>query len=1601
MTKDYGEIICTAVDEIVRARINSLEFNVTKTCTIIDINSRKQGKYGVSDGSISFTALSQDTTYNLDDSVLVLIPNGDYKNDKLILSKINRETELPYNYTSPLNMMVTLTDNVLGSAKYGSDPKVETGALLANETWMPQEERELSGSNAGTSVVLYDFNQNLNQLNGFTRIGISVDFKSLLNTYDVRTGTYGIFLEIYSKQSEKGEEKECVTVLPFNCMEMVGNPYNFESYFTQEKVFDISYIQNIQRICVVFYQGDDFLNSGKNPIPHEYESFPDKKLEKLDANLFASNVKMYFGQGVNEFDKETLTLYTNDTPSYHYSKGDANGKSLIIRWVHKVDDNTYIPLSGGSGLDLTKYEVRWYRFNSATTVVDDYAGEGWERINDVPNNAFSMTFMPSIALLKEKIKVVGIVRDGTVTTYTSNVLELTNEEYVPDAAIFDISDGLSIGCLDDTAGNYFLYDQNGYLNNRGLGEKYLRSLAPLWKGNQINYDTFPGETVDYVEWWFPTKNSMLVCGEDAAKIEILNGLEYKVFKFVPNQIENKNWDKNDLVFDYSIRDYWAKNDSNNTIRCILSKNGVQYTTLKELQFGRAGSNGTNLTMVLEFMGGNNALVLDTSANMEEYSDRLKELDRSIIEARQVHADEIEAYEEELNRIKTEYGQSLLPYTNNLKYQAVMQEKYNRLARIQEDYLNGLYDNEIQYQIDINMAQCECEQMLIQEVEHKEYQTLMQMMRLELDKADTQYKYGEFESEAHYQQKISEIKAKYYPQLTCFTTQLQYQKVIQDLSQEMDRIERAYADANKEFEQEQQELIEKIMEANRLVLLQSSNYGLGVEARLYDSNGSRIDFTEEQVQNLSWSWFKVTPEKNYMKYTINQILNEDGSGTHSDSSVTITWDSIPTTMPQDNYYVLMAEYQADILATKITAFLPIPIKSLNCSHMEGAKEVVYNHQGTPNYYKDAYKAFEYIKSAESGNWIYRDLNADWTCNSPEEDESLRPHLSKIKVNEVMVENPKGGLVAPLFYIKGQSDQGCVSCAHWSQPLLIMQSHYDFAMLNEWDESLTIDEKNGTILSTMLGAGKKVDNKFSGVLIGDLVAGTDLLTAPRNTGVYGFSEGQMSFGFKDDGTAFIGKEGKGQILFDGNSGIIKSPLMQFDKNNKLTKDSYGVFIDLDDANLMIKGKSTGTTSQLDIISGSGVSLMSIGPTDYYLQSNNYPEKGFKLDLENGSIQAKDFKLQDTDGCNLIYLDEDTYYLQSHGFNDGEEDQSLAKGTQINLNDGSIVSYDFNLTTMTVKNKTYAGSYLSLNSGFDDETDYVGPSMSVVQNKNGTALALFDVSTDRFIMHSPNWGISQKKVQVVTETKIRYNSGWNFRSGPGTSYSAICMPQSNFYSPKLEVSSNGQWHKVIYNNMEGWIWHEAAHPEDTQPGETKTITQQTGTGLEFNVKEGKLLGYSGADDGNALLIDTSNNQWAIQVGNVSSDYNFKIGWDGSLSGGTSFDWDIDANGVATFNSLIANDGEIKSVDINGARIGYATVGRITLSGGTIKGSGWSLSNTTLSLGGEATTVANIYYFTPTNGTVGTKCPVYIDTDGSYYAAFPALSVSSRVVGVTFASS
>jgi hypothetical protein len=119
--------------------------------------------------------------------------------------------------------------------------------------------------------------------------------------------------------------------------------------------------------------------------------------------------------------------------------------------------------------------------------------------------------------------------------------------------------------------------------------------------------------------------------------------------------------------------------------------------------------------------------------------------------------------------------------------------------------------------------------------------------------------------------------------------------------------------------------------------------------------------------------------------------------------------------------------------------------------------------------------------------------------------------------------------------------CINASNevlWSQPILILQNRYPSPMLNAWDGKFKIDEENGTVMSTMISAGKKnTDNTFSGVLMGDVEAAANL-DNKTGLGIYGFNHGAQSFGLNVDGTAFFGKAGRGRILIDGNSGSISS-------------------------------------------------------------------------------------------------------------------------------------------------------------------------------------------------------------------------------------------------------------------------------------------------------------------------------------------------------------------------------------------------------------------------------------------------------------------------------
>lgn len=602
---DYGEIFCTAVDQIITKKLEGLEYDITKLCTVVDDTHRNQGKYVVSDGAIRFEAYSTDNSFRNGNNVLVLIPNGDYNMQKTIQGRVAAADTTPFKYTSPMDTMIKITNNIFDSGKAIKS----SGSLLANE------------NNTNTiTEKLYSISES-GQFAGFTRLGITADFRTWLNGLDVTTGTYGLKLLIYTDTIlTPGVTRESVYELTLSSADMIGNPYQFESYFTQEKVFDISHINNIKQIDVYFYQNGKFYDGNDNYIAWQIQ---DNLLgpQRMSDNLFVDDVKIYLGYEAGRFTDETLMLYTPDSLTYQYNRNTTinhNNKTISLRWIHKIDDNTF-ELLNGRNLDTNKYEVRWFKYHQGYDEVDEYAGNNWEQIYPMSDDYFTLVFTPDVKKRIEQIKVVGLIYEDDITKdYYSDILTFENEEDVPDNTTFDALSALQIVCLDGTDGNYFLYDQNGAIKNEGLGQEYLRTVEARYMGAVISEKL---GHIDYLKWYFPDEDK----GESFTMIlPNMDIREFTSYKGVDCVVSTKKdidaAGQLNTQQTYAIKNYYNITDSNNVIRCILSINGVEYEATKEFNFGEAGTNGSNATFTLSFAGNDTALLATKNSKITVKAD---------------------------------------------------------------------------------------------------------------------------------------------------------------------------------------------------------------------------------------------------------------------------------------------------------------------------------------------------------------------------------------------------------------------------------------------------------------------------------------------------------------------------------------------------------------------------------------------------------------------------------------------------------------------------------------------------------------------------------------------------------------------------------------------------------------------------------------------------------------------------------------------------------------------------------------------------------------------------------------------------------------------
>ena len=239
-----------------------------------------------------------------------------------------------------------------------------------------------------------------------------------------------------------------------------------------------------------------------------------------------------------------------------------------------------------------------------------------------------------------------------------------------------------------------------------------------------------------------------------------------------------------------------------------------------------------------------------------------------------------------------------------------------------------------------------------------------------------------------------------------------------------------------------------------------------------------------------------------------------------------------------------------------------------------------------------------------------------------------------------------------------------------PLRISRNQYASIYIDKMANStgIVIDSETNTIFSPRILAGKYETTKnvgntgnkvFTGVALGDF-ADPETEASMQLAGVYGFRQGQQAYAFKEDGTGFIGLNGKSKIKFNQTGDI---PLAIGDD----------VFTVNTDGDIKLTGSVTGSYNGNGYeLNKNGSGYIRHGNYGIYFEPGNYP---IYISDRTGSGDDASFAVDQSGNLNLrgsnIYINGNMEF-RSGGLNNYVTKSALNDALE-NV-DTSINSQDF---------------------------------------------------------------------------------------------------------------------------------------------------------------------------------------------------------------------------------------------------------------------------------------------------------------------------------------
>lgn len=393
--------------------------------------------------------------------------------------------------------------------------------------------------------------------------------------------------------------------------------------------------------------------------------------------------------------------------------------------------------------------------------------------------------------------------------------------------------------------------------------------------------------------------------------------------------------------------------------------------------------------------------------------------------------------------------------------------------------------------------------------------------------------------------------------------------------------------------------------------------------------------------------------------------------------------------------------------KYYADLPIPIikiyqneyndYDISLTPDSGFRNVVYRSDGTQPKY-DNRLPFEIIvtkrnvldKEEDVSNYESEHLVYTWEV-FPREDPLLK--LEKVGKNNQRKAVPnriftRGNQVNNAIFVQiqkeipkteeelqnlqqGQSEFNYIPLADIHIPVYFMLNKYENRALNDWNgTSIEINETEGYILTPQVGAGKKKDNAFTGIVMGAAATGS-----VEQIGLFGYSGGVRSiFLDADTGNATFGKAGSdgGQIMIDVTSkdGAIIRSGDYYDENGL---NYYNVTTDEEKREYQQKAKGMEiqfsgdphirfASGNFSVNSNGQITAQGGGTIAGWVIRNNFLSKdGVRISSDNSDVKNKAFQVT-YDNIDKFYVTHEGYLFsrfgQIGGWNIDEDMLSIAK-------------------------------------------------------------------------------------------------------------------------------------------------------------------------------------------------------------------------------------------------------------------------------------------------------------------------------------------------------